>query len=229
MNAFIHAHFAFSDTEAVVTLPQAELGAALTVPARAVGVVVFAHGSGSTRRSPRNQHVAYRLQEAGLATLLVDLLTPEEILADEHTGAFRFNIPYLARRLKGITAWAHRHPELQGLPLGLFGASTGGAAALVAAADLGAEVSVVVSRGGRPDLAEHALPLVKAPTLLIVGAKDHPVLGLNAWALERLTCKKRLETIPGAGHLFEEPGTLGLVADLAADWFVRHLRTAAGA
>lgn len=196
----------------------------LVVPTGATGLVLFAHGSGSSRHSPRNRAVARALQLHGLATLLFDLLTPAEEREDEITRELRFDIPLLAARLAGATDWiTHRSPGRR-LPVGYFGASTGAAAALVAAAARAHVVRAVVSRGGRPDLAGPALDTVRAPTLLIVGGRDAPVLALNRQALRRLQAPKRLVEIPGATHLFEEPGALTAVAELAADWFARHLR-----
>jgi dienelactone hydrolase len=195
----------------------------LTVPEGAQGVVLFAHGSGSSRHSPRNGRVARLLNEARLATLLVDLLTPDEEVAERRTGHLRFDIGLLAERLVEAADWLGRQPETQDLALGCFGASTGAAAALVAAATRPHTVTAVVSRGGRPDLAGQALPLVRAPTLLVVGGDDRTVLELNRQAGERLRCEKRLVVIPGATHLFEEPGALEEVARLARDWFERHL------
>ena len=204
----------------------AVLEADLAVPERPTGVVLFAHGSGSGRHSPRNRYVAARLQEAGLATVLADLLTPEEDAVDRRTGRLRFDIELLARRVTGMAGWlAGSAPDhLARLPLGLFGASTGAGAALVAAAARPDLVAAVVSRGGRADLAGPALPEVKAPTLLIVGGRDDVVLRLNREALARLTGEKELQVVPGASHLFEEPGALEQVAGLTADWFARHLR-----
>jgi putative phosphoribosyl transferase len=195
----------------------------LVVPDPACGLVIFAHGSGSSRRSPRNQFVAGMLREAGLATLLMDLLTPEEEAEDFERGHLRFDIPFLAGRLWAATLWARRHPQAGPLPMGYFGASTGAAAALLAAADAGSSVGAVVSRGGRPDLAAGALGRVQAPTLLIVGSRDRDVLGLNREALARLSCEAELRVVPGASHLFEEPGALEEVARLAAFWFRKHL------
>jgi putative phosphoribosyl transferase len=195
----------------------------MVVPEAAGGLVLFAHGSGSSRLSPRNRYVAQMLQQAGLATLLMDLLTSPEEAFDAHTGALRFNIEFLARRLVDATRWALDQPETSTLPVGYFGASTGAAAALVAAADLPNTVRAVVSRGGRPDLAGDALKRVVAPTLLIVGSRDTEVLELNRGALADLAGEKRLEIVPGATHLFEEPGTLAAVAELAKDWLVRCL------
>jgi putative phosphoribosyl transferase len=196
----------------------------LGVPEEAPGVVLFAHGSGSGRHSPRNQLVARRLREAGLATLLLDLLSEDEEAEDRYTGHLRFDIGLLAERLAGATDWLAQAPQTAGLPIGYFGASTGGGAALVAAAHRPELAGAVVSRGGRPDLAGDALTAVRAPTLLLVGGDDVPVIGLNEWALSRLGAPvKRLVIVPGASHLFEEPGKLEEVARLAADWFSRYL------
>jgi putative phosphoribosyl transferase len=206
-----------------------ELEGNLGVPEGAGGVVLFAHGSGSGRHSPRNRYVARALREANLATLLIDLLTPDEEEVDLRTGHLRFDIGLLAERLAGATDWLVRNPDSQHLRIGYFGASTGAGAALVAAAERPEAVGAVVSRGGRPDLAGDALPLVEAPTLLIVGGNDVPVIGMNEEALERLRAEKRLEIVPGATHLFEEPGALEEVARLAAGWFARYLAPDAGA
>jgi dienelactone hydrolase len=195
----------------------------LVVPEGATGIVAFAHGSGSSRFSPRNRRVAQELNERGLATLLIDLLTPEEEAVDVETAELRFDIGLLAERLAGATDWLARQPSTRDLKIGYFGASTGAAAALVAAALRPKAIGAVVSRGGRPDLADEALPRVKAPTLLIVGGDDVPVIAMNRDALARLTCEKQLEIVPGASHLFEEPGTLDAVARLAGDWFLAHL------
>lgn len=195
----------------------------LTVPAGAQGVVLFAHGSGSSRHSPRNRRVAALLNEARLATLLVDLLTADEELAERRTGHLRFDIGLLAERLVEAADWLGRQPETRDLALGCFGASTGAAAALVTAAARPHSVGAIVSRGGRPDLAGPSLPVVRAPTLLIVGGDDAPVLDLNRQAYERLHGEKRLVVIPGATHLFEEPGALDQVARLAREWFEQHL------
>ena len=196
----------------------------LLVPDNARGVVLFAHGSGSGRHSPRNRFVAQSLASAGLASLLIDLLTEEEEVAERYTRHLRFDIDLLAGRLGGATDWLARDPRTARAPVGYFGASTGGGAALVAAAERPERVAAVVSRGGRPDLAADALPRVSAPTLLIVGGDDEPVIELNEWALVRLgSHAKRLEIVPGATHLFEEPGTLEEVARLAAEWFTRYL------
>lgn len=192
----------------------------LVLPSAARGLVLFAHGSGSSRLSPRNRYVAGVLNEDGLATLLFDLLTP----AEDTDRAARFDIPLLARRLVAACAWVRSQRELNGLPIGLFGASTGAAAALIAAAELGESVRAVVSRGGRPDLAPpEALARVRAPTLLIVGEWDREVLALNRGAARHLRCEHDLVIVPGATHLFEEPGTLEQAAVAARDWFVRYL------
>ncbi len=195
----------------------------LSIPPDAKGLVLFAHGSGSSRHSPRNQFVAGVLQRAGIATLLFDLLTSAEEAEDEITGHLRFDIGLLAQRLVHAARAMEEDAEVRSLKIGFFGSSTGGGGALVAAAELGEKIGVVVSRGGRPDLAGHALREVSAPTLLIVGADDHVVLQMNEQALRALRCEKALHVIPGASHLFEEPGTLDTVAELAADWFVNHL------
>jgi putative phosphoribosyl transferase len=195
----------------------------LTVPPDAKGLVLFAHGSGSGRHSPRNQFVASQLQDAGVATLLFDLLTKAEEQEDYYTGHLRFDIELLAGRLVHAVRAMEDDPEVQRLGVGLFGASTGGGAAVVAAAQLGDKIRAIVSRGGRPDLAGHALRQVTAPTLLIVGGEDHMVIQLNEQAARALRCKKALRIVAGASHLFEEPGTLDTAARLAADWFVEHL------
>jgi putative phosphoribosyl transferase len=196
----------------------------LQIPPAAKGVVLFAHGSGSSRHSPRNQFVARVLQEARLATLLVDLLTPAEDAVDARTAHLRFDIELLAGRLEGAAQWLAQEPRTQSLPTGCFGASTGAAAALIVAARRPELIKAVVSRGGRPDLAGSALAEVRVPTLLIVGSRDVEVLELNRQALSHLRGHKHLETVPGATHLFEEPGALAIVAKLAADWFLRDLR-----
>jgi dienelactone hydrolase len=196
----------------------------LNLPPDAAGVVLFAHGSGSGRHSSRNRMVARLLNERGLATLLIDLLTAEEDAIDRYTAQYRFNIPLLAERLVGATHWLAGHEQTQNLPVGIFGASTGGGAGLIAAVAAGGNVRAVVSRGGRPDLAGSALPQVRAPTLLIVGGEDPVVIDLNRAAYALLNCEKDLIVIPGATHLFEEPGALEEVARLAGDWFLRHLR-----
>lgn len=211
--------------ERLVRVPAAgaTLEGNLGVPVGARGVVLFAHGSGSSRHSSRNRYVAGVLREAGLATLLIDLLTAEEETVDIRTAHLRFDIPMLAERLVGATDWLGEDPETGALRVGLFGASTGGGAALVASAGRPERVAAVVSRGGRPDLAGDALPKVRAPTLLVVGGHDVPVIGMNQEAMARMTAEVRLEIVPGATHLFEEPGALEEVARLARDWFLRHL------
>ncbi len=212
-------------SEREVALPGGEvtLHGTLAIPVRPAGIVVFAHGSGSSRRSRRNRHVAASLRRAGWATLLFDLLTEKEEVEDEVTAQLRFDIDLLAGRLVRVVQWVARGEQTHGLPIALFGASTGAAAALIAASRAPELVRAVVSRGGRPDLADAALPLVRAPTLLIVGGQDPEVLALNREALERLDCTKRLTVVPGATHLFEEPGALDAVARLAAGWFATAL------
>ncbi|MGZ4437274.1 MAG: phosphoribosyltransferase family protein [Nocardioidaceae bacterium] len=207
------------DDEVTVATTAARLAGHLTVPGRASGLVIFAHGSGSSRHSPRNRYVAGLLNRAGLATLLFDLLTDEEELRRANV----FDIDLLTARLIEVTAWATGQPELADLPIGYFGASTGAAAALAAAAGPPFRVAAVVSRGGRPDLAGDRLPAVEAPTLLIVGGADDVVLDLNERARTHLRCPNRLAVVPGATHLFEEPGTLQAAAELARDWFLAHL------
>lgn len=200
-----------------------ELDADVGVPDHVRGVVVFAHGSGSGRFSPRNRYVAEELRRVGLGTVLADLLTPREEEIDLHTGELRFAIDLLAVRVAALTDWVAEYDATTGLPVGLFGASTGAAAALIAAAARPEPVQAVVSRGGRPDLAGEFLRIVQQPTLLVVGGADTTVLELNNAALELLPGEKRLEVVPGASHLFEEPGALEQVAELAGDWFVGHL------
>jgi pimeloyl-ACP methyl ester carboxylesterase len=195
----------------------------LAIPEGARGIVVFAHGGGSSRFSPRNRYVAGELRKAGLATLLFDLLTEKEEAIDEVTRELRFDIRLLAERMVGATEWIKRTPSIAGLKLGYFGASTGAAAALVAAAKLPDEVGAIVSRGGRPDLAAPHLGRVKAPTLLIVGSWDGPVIEMNREAMAQMACQKELVIVPGASHLFEEPGKLEEVARLASDWFAHCL------
>lgn len=195
----------------------------LSVPEELRGCVLFAHGSGSSRHSPRNRYVAQVLQESGIATLLLDLLTESEELLDHETTELRFNIQLLARRLMFATDWLAHQPRIEHVKLGYFGASTGAAAALVAAAGAVKDVGAIVSRGGRPDLARSALNNVQAPTLLIVGGEDRTVLNLNREAMSQLQCEKRLEIVPGATHLFQEPGALEEVARLARQWFESHL------
>jgi putative phosphoribosyl transferase len=206
-----------------VPIGDVTLEGTLSLPQEAAAVVLFAHGSGSGRHSPRNRHVANVLNEARLATLLIDLLTPEEEEFDLFTGELRFNIALLAHRFVVTTEWLTQYSDTRRLPIGYFGASTGAAAALVAAAQRPDDVGAVVSRSGRPDLAGTALPHVRAPTLLIVGGKDIQVIELNEEALRLLRCEKDLVIVPGATHLFEEPGALDEVAGLARWWFLRHL------
>lgn len=214
-----------TNTEHSVNIPSGNyfLNGLLYVPEKAQGLVLFVHGSGSSRFSVRNQFVARSLNQANLATLLFDLLTPEEDVIDNYTREYRFNISLLASRLIDATQWCNTELKSFHLKIGYFGASTGGGAALVAAAQAPDTVKAIVSRGGRPDLAETYLPSVLAPTLLIVGGYDAVVIELNEQALAKLKCTKRLEIIPGATHLFEEPGTLDEVARLAKDWFKHHL------
>jgi putative phosphoribosyl transferase len=202
------------------------LNGTLAVPEKASAMVLFAHGSGSSRHSPRNRYVAQVLQSQGIGTLLFDLLTREDEAIDEITGELRFNIRFLAIRLTDVTRWLIELPGLEGFHMGYFGASTGAAAALVAASKLPDVIGAVVSRGGRPDLAGPSLASVEAPTLLIVGGEDKPVIGMNREALAKLRCEKKLVIVPGATHLFEEPGTLQEVSRLAADWFKQHLTAA---
>ena len=211
------------EREVRVSAGPVTLEGSLGIPNSVGGVVLFAHGSGSGRHSPRNRYVARVLREANLATLLIDLLTEDEEEVDLRTTRLRFDIGLLARRLVGATDWLVQNPDTEQLRIGYFGASTGAGATLVAAAERPDEVGAIVSRGGRPDLAGDALPLVKAPTLLIVGGNDEPVIGMNEDALARMRAVKRLQIVPGASHLFEEPGALEEVARLATVWFARHL------
>jgi putative phosphoribosyl transferase len=195
----------------------------LSVPAGATGIVLFAHGSGSSRFSSRNRYVAQFLRETGLGTLLIDLLTAPEEAIDDRTRHLRFDIEMLGERLVGAAEWLSQNATTRNLRIGMFGASTGAGAALVAAAEKPKLVAAVVSRGGRPDLAGSALPHVQAPTLLIVGSRDTPVIEMNQTAYDLMTCERRFEIVPGATHLFEEPGTLEIAARLARDWFMRYL------
>jgi putative phosphoribosyl transferase len=208
------------EREVKIKLTDVSLEGSLGLPSGAEGVVLFSHGSGSSRHSPRNNFVANFLRQSGIGTLLFDLLTEEE---DAHYDT-RFNIPLLSQRLIGATCWLIEDQKPKRLSIGYFGASTGGAAALEAASKLPADVGAVVSRGGRPDLAMKILSFVKAPTLLIVGGNDIQVIDLNRLAYDQLTCKKKMDIIPGATHLFEEPGTLERAAKLAVDWFTLYLR-----
>jgi putative phosphoribosyl transferase len=211
-----------ADAEVVLELGSVELAGDLAVPSGAEAIVLFAHGSGSGRRSPRNRSVAATLQDAGLATLLFDLLTVEEETIDERTAELRFDISLLADRLLGATRWVRAQDDLRDMQIGYFGASTGAAAALVAAAE-DQRIGAVVSRGGRPDLARDALARVISPTLLIVGGADVRVIAMNEEAMGQLRCEKRMEIVPGGSHLFEEPGALERVAELARDWFAEKL------
>jgi putative phosphoribosyl transferase len=208
-----------------VQIPSGEviINGNLDVPERSIGIVLFAHGSGSSRFSPRNTYVADLMNKKGIASLLIDLLTAEEEAVDEYTGQYRFDVNMLAERLVNSTKWLKQNPATNKLATGYFGASTGAAAALIAAAELPDEVKAVVSRGGRPDLAGEYLAKVKTPTLLIVGGDDTEVLEMNKQALKLIRVEKRLEVVPGATHLFEEPGTLQDAAVLAINWFEKHL------
>lgn len=205
-----------------IPLPAGEIAGTLTIPQDAASIVIFAHGSGSSRHSPRNQYVAKVLQDENMATLLMDLFTQEEESEDLSTRELRFNIPFLAERLLRVTEWIEEHEETHSHELAYFGASTGAAAALIAAAEKGDAIKSVVSRGGRPDLAGSSLSKVKAPTLLIVGGDDFGVIELNEQAFDLLECEKRLEVVPGATHLFEEAGTLEEAGRLAKLWFLSH-------
>ena len=211
--------------EEVVVIPvgKATIEGNLVIPIGARGVVLFAHGSGSGRFSPRNQYVAKVLNEAGIGTLLIDLLTKEEEEIDTATGEFRFDIGLLSQRLEVATEWLKQNPATKSLAIGYYGASTGAAAALIAATKFPKDVKTVVSRGGRPDLAMQHLQKVKVPSLFIVGEKDTVVIDLNKKAMEQVPAEKKLEIVPGATHLFEEPGKLEEVAKLSADWFLAHL------
>jgi len=210
-------------TEEAVKIPPVGLSGDLMIPARATGIVLFAHGSGSSRHSRRNRYVASVLQEGGLATLLLDLLTEAEEEVDLQTRHLRFDIGLLAGRLGEATDWLQHEIQARHLPVGYFGASTGGGAALVAAAERPRAIGAVVSRGGRPDLAGLALRRVQAPTLLIVGGEDYQVIELNRQAMAEMRSEKELSIVPGASHLFEEPGALEQVSQLALGWFKRHL------
>ncbi|MGN6207086.1 dienelactone hydrolase family protein [Asticcacaulis sp.] len=219
-----HSHLAEAlSTPVVVPAGDVKLAGDLTVPEGAKGLVIFSHGSGSSRRSVRNRRVAKTLNDRGLATLLIDLLTSEEEEFDQQTRQYRFDIPLLADRLVDIARWAGEQPALAALHPGYFGASTGGGAALIAAAHLPDRIGAVVSRGGRPDLAAAFLDKVRAPVLLIVGGNDPQVLEWNEQALRGLNARSKLSVVPGATHLFEEPGSLESAADQAANWFNRYL------
>jgi putative phosphoribosyl transferase len=209
--------------EVKIELGPTTLDGLLYIPPTATSLVLFAHGSGSSRHSPRNQIVAKFLQDGNIATLLFDLLTEPEEEMDLVNRELRFNIPFLTERLLGATEWVEKYVHTHSFTIGYFGASTGAAAALLAAAELGMSVKAVVSRGGRPDLANHALKQVQSPTLLIVGENDFGVIELNQKAFELLSCPKKLEVVPNATHLFEEPGTLEQVGRMAAIWFQKYL------
>ncbi|MBZ5493903.1 MAG: dienelactone hydrolase family protein [Acidobacteriia bacterium] len=213
-----------ADTPVCIPIENMNLQGDLHLPLNPLGVVIFVHGSGSSRFSPRNRFVAEELNKQGFATLLLDLLTEEENRIDTETMEFRFNIPLLASRSTLATAWVHGQPGLSRLPIGLFGASTGAAAALITAAEMKQQVAAVVSRGGRPDLAEDFLPQVDAPTLLIVGGEDNTVLALNKKAMAQMHCVAKLHVVPGATHLFEEPGALEQVVTVVSQWFARYMR-----
>jgi putative phosphoribosyl transferase len=215
-------------SEVGIPAGRATLAGNLTIVDQAIAFVLFVHGSGSSRHSPRNQFVARTLNDAGLATLLFDLLTPEEESVDLYTRQHRFDIGLLAERLIHATEWAQEQKQTRDLRIGYFGSSTGGGAALVAAAELADAIGAVVSRGGRPDLAGDYLPKVKAPTLLIVGGEDHVVIDLNEQARAQMRCEVKIDIVPGATHLFEEPGALEPVAKLASDWFLLHAAGSAG-
>lgn len=210
---------------ACLTIPAGNVALAgdLILPTNAGGIVLFVHGSGSSRHSSRNQFVASVLQSAGIGTLLFDLLTEGEEAIDLRTRHFRFDINLLAQRLVEVTRWIQQQPQTSHLKVGYFGASTGGAAALVAAAELSNQISAVVSRGGRPDLAGEALARVSTPTLLLVGGWDTPVIGMNRDAYEKMHCEKAMKVIPAASHLFEEPGKLEMVAQLSVEWFLHFM------
>lgn len=212
-----------TENEIAIEAGRVILEGTLGLPKETNSIVLFAHGSGSSRHSSRNRHVAHVLQSRGVGTLLFDLLTREEEEVDEITCELRFNIPFLAGRLRDATRWVMQRPDLKGVRLGYFGASTGAAAALVAAAEMPETIDAIVSRGGRPDLAGNALGSVRCPTLLIVGGNDEPVIEMNQEAFAKLSCEKKLVIVPGATHLFQEPGALEEVARLAADWFMQHL------
>ena len=214
-----------TETVVQVTAAPVRIEGNITIPAAARGMVLFAHGSGSSRHSPRNRFVAGELQKRALGTFLIDLLTADEDAVDMRTREHRFDIGLLARRLVAATEWLEQQSDTKDMKLGYFGASTGAAAALVAAAERAAAVAAVVSRGGRPDLAGKSLPLVKAPTLLIVGGDDREVISLNREASARMRVENKIVIVPGASHLFEEPGTLEEVARLAGEWFEKYLKS----
>lgn len=209
----------------MIESPEVTLRAILTVPENAQSVILFAHGAGSSRHSPRNQYIAQKLQEAGFATLLMDLLTEDEERIDAYTARLRFDIPLLAGRLESATGWVLARPKMRDFDIGYFGADTGAAAALVAAIQRPEVIRAIVCRGGRPDFAFNVLPEIKPPVLLIVGAKDPILLEINKEAAKRLTAEHNLVVVPGASHSFEEPGKLDMVARRAQRWFTRYLRT----
>ncbi len=223
MSEVIVNNTTYQTSEVIVQAGKDQLGGNLTIPAESNAIVLFVHGSGSSRFSSRNRFVAKTLNDAGLATLLFDLLTAEEEEVDQYTREYRFDIPLLSRRLVNAIDWTKNFESTQALRIGLFGSSTGAAAALIGSTKRPKEVGAVVSRGGRPDLAGDALPNVRAPTLLIVGGDDSVVIQLNEEASKLLNVEQQIEIIPGATHLFEEPGKLELVAKLASNWFVKHL------
>ncbi len=226
MSEVIVNNTTYQTSEVIVQAGKDQLGGNLTIPAESNAIVLFVHGSGSSRFSSRNRFVAETLNDAGLATLLFDLLTAEEEEVDQYTREYRFDIPLLSRRLVNAIDWTKNFESTQALRIGLFGSSTGAAAALIGSTKRPKEVGAVVSRGGRPDLAGDALPNVRAPTLLIVGGDDSVVIQLNEEASKLLNVEQQIEIVPGATHLFEEPGKLELVAKLASNWFVKHLLTA---
>ncbi|WP_373533037.1 dienelactone hydrolase family protein [Vampirovibrio sp.] len=209
--------------EVLIDVGDESLPGILAVPNAAAGIILFAHGSGSSRLSPRNQYVARQFNQAGLATLLFDLLTSPEERLDRLTGQLRFNVGLLANRLSAVADWVSHYPETQQFQIGYFGASTGAAAALMAAAHNPHTVKAIVSRGGRPDLGGDSLRDVQAPSLLMVGSLDTDVIGLNEQAFQEMRCEKKLQIIPGASHLFEEPGKLETVSEIATTWFLNHL------
>lgn len=211
------------DHPVMISSGKVHLDGFLHIPQNPQGIVLFVHGSGSSRFSVRNRYVASFLNQSNLATLLFDLFTPEEDAIDTRTAELRFDIKFLASRLIDATHWCKKQLSAHSLPIGYFGASTGGGAALVAAANEISTIKAVVSRGGRPDLADDFLPLVKAPTLLIVGGDDKQVIKMNEDAMKKMTCIKELDIVPGATHLFEEPGTLEQVANLSKNWFLKYL------
>lgn len=213
----------YNNQEVWIASGNVNLEGSLAQPETPRGIILFAHGSGSSRNSPRNQYVAQELNKAGFSTLLFDLLTPDEESTDQESRELPFNITFLAERLIDATQWVAQNLDMQNLKIGYFGASTGAAAALVAAAQFPNAVGAVVSRGGRPDLAGSSLPNVQAPTLLIVGEKDSPVIEMNKQALAELAGEKKLEIVPGASHLFEEPGALEEIAKMARQWFEQYL------